>query len=239
VRDRLACDELALPIYPLLEGQKVLGTICNFRGQQLPADRTLVQLKADDYKRPEWFVCPMSSCIASGGQCEVPPGMEMLWEAELGVVISRSCENVSAEEAMDYVGGYCMVLDLTGGNAGFDAMKYGHSWTRNKVQASFKPIGGFIPASAVPDPHALTLVCRVNGKEVARDETNKMKFSIAQQIADASALTSLKRGDVLLSGSGALGPLAIGDFVEGFLDGFEPRYTVSATLTHQRPRSKL
>ena len=30
-------------------------------------------------------MCPMSSAIASGGQCEVPEGVQMLWEAELGV----------------------------------------------------------------------------------------------------------------------------------------------------------
>lgn len=163
----------------------------------------------------------------------------MLWEAELGVVISRSCENASLEEAMNYVGGYCMVLDLTAGNAGFDSMKYGHSWTRNKCQASFKPLGNFIPASAVPDPHALTLVCMVNGKVVARDETKNMRFSIAQLVEDASALTPLRRGDVLLSGSGSLGPLAVGDFVEGLVEGFEPRYTVSATLAHMKLRNKL
>ena len=33
----------------------------------------------------EWFVCPMSSAMASGGQSEIPEGVEMMWEAELGV----------------------------------------------------------------------------------------------------------------------------------------------------------
>ena len=32
----------------------------------------------------EWYVCPMTSAIATGGQCEVPEGVQMLWEAELG-----------------------------------------------------------------------------------------------------------------------------------------------------------
>ena len=40
--------DLTMPIYPMLEGQKILGTICNHRGQQLPADRTLVQKKAEE-----------------------------------------------------------------------------------------------------------------------------------------------------------------------------------------------
>ncbi len=58
-----------------------------------------------------------------------------------------------------------------------------------KVTASFKPVGPFIKASEVADPHDVTLICTVNGKEVARDTTKMMKFTIAEQIADASALT--------------------------------------------------
>eukprot|EP00931_Biecheleriopsis_adriatica_P114847 TRINITY_DN90738_c0_g1_i1.p1 TRINITY_DN90738_c0_g1~~TRINITY_DN90738_c0_g1_i1.p1 ORF type:complete len:585 (-),score=123.65 TRINITY_DN90738_c0_g1_i1:40-1731(-) len=239
VRDRVSREDIKLPIYPMLEGQKILGTICNHKGQQLPADRTLEQKKAEEYTRPEWFVCPMSSSIPSGGQCEVPEGVQMLWEAELGVVISRSCSKLSPAEAMDYVGGYCVVLDLTGGNLGFEAMKYGHSWTRNKCQASFKPVGSFIPASEVPDASALKIVCRVNGKEIANDACSKMKFSIAEQVADASQLTPLCRGDILLAGAGSLGPLAVGDFVEGFIEGFDPRHIVSTTLIHKRQPSKL
>ena len=42
-------------------------------------------------------------------------------------------------------------------------------------------------------------------KTVAEDETSKMKFSIAEQVADASELTPLRRGDILLTGAGAVG----------------------------------
>jgi len=231
VRERNARAEVEAPIYPILEGQKVLGTICNHKGQQLPANFTLSQKKAEDYARPEWFVCPMSSCNPSGGQVEVPEGVEMAWEVELGVVISRACSRVPAEQAMGYVGGYCVVLDMTGKSLGFESMKYGLSWTRNKCQASFKPIGRFIHAKEIADPHKLTLLCKVNGEVVARDSTSNMKFTIAEQVADASALTPLQRGDVLLAGAGSLGPLALGDTVEGLIEGLGPEYTASAKMT--------
>ncbi|CAJ1356359.1 unnamed protein product [Effrenium voratum] len=239
MRDSLARRACKLPIYPMLEGQKILGTICNHRGQQLPADRTLVQKKAEEYLRPEWFVCPMTSTIPSGGNCEVPEGVQMIWEAELGVVISHRCENVSVEEAMGYVGGYCMVLDMTGGNLGFESMKYGHSWTRNKCQNTFKPVGSFIPADELPRPESARIICRVNGKTVANDELSKMKFSIAQQVADASELTPLQRGDVLLTGAGSLGLLNVGDFVEGLIEGMDEKYTVTTQLVPAPKRARL
>jgi len=229
-RERLARAESDLPIYPLLEGQKVLGTICNHQGQQLPATSTLAQKTADEYKRPEWYVCPMSSCILSGGNCEVPPGVEMGWEVELGVVMSKACHQVSKDQAMEYVGGYCVVLDLTGLSVGFEQMKYGLSWTRNKVSHSFKPIGPFMRKGQIDDPHKITLICKVNGKEVTRDTTAKMKFTIPEQIADASALTPLQRGDILLTGAGSLGKLQLGDLVEGCLEGADPKFAVRAKM---------
>ncbi|CAE8581984.1 unnamed protein product, partial [Polarella glacialis] len=202
--------------------------------QKLPENATREVKQPEDYKRPEWFICPMSSCILSGGQVEVPFGVEMAWEVELGIVISRACSNVSKEEAMDYVGGYVTVLDMTALSLGFEQMKYGLSWTRNKVQATWKPIGRFIKKSEIEDPHAVTLVCKVNGKEVARDSTALMKFSIAEQIADASALTPLQRGDVLLTGAGSLGPLKMGDEVEGFIEGLDVQYMVRTKLTEPK-----
>eukprot|EP00434_Breviolum_minutum_P012057 symbB.v1.2.010629.t1/scaffold696.1/size260109/22 len=63
-----------------------------------------------------------------------------------------------------------------------------------------------------------------------------MKFSIAEQIADASELTPLQRGDIILTGAGSLGPLAIGDLVEGWIEGLE-NYTVSTKLV-SKPNNK-
>jgi len=35
------------------------------------------------------------------------------YEVELGVVIGKACKNVSEADAMNYVAGYCLALDLT------------------------------------------------------------------------------------------------------------------------------
>lgn len=34
-------------------------------------------------------------------------------EIELGVVIGKKCKNVSIDEAGEYIGGYCLGLDLS------------------------------------------------------------------------------------------------------------------------------
>ena len=37
------------------------------------------------------------------------------------------------------------------------------SWTRNKCQSSFKPVGAFIPKELLAKPEASKVICRVNG----------------------------------------------------------------------------
>lgn len=44
---------------------------------------------------------------------QIPPGFEVNEEIELGVIISKNCRNVTEKDAMDFVAGYCVALDLT------------------------------------------------------------------------------------------------------------------------------
>ena len=57
---------------------------------------------------------PTSAYIEAGQHIEIPLGCNDLHhEIELGVVINKTCKRVTAEAAMEYVGGYCLALDMT------------------------------------------------------------------------------------------------------------------------------
>ena len=50
----------------------------------------------------------------SGQKIEIPLGCNDLHhEIELGVIINKTCKRVSKEDAMNFVGGYCLALDMT------------------------------------------------------------------------------------------------------------------------------
>ena len=52
--------------------------------------------------------------ITAGQQIEIPLGCtEIHHEIELGVIINKECKRVDKDKAMDYVGGYCLALDMT------------------------------------------------------------------------------------------------------------------------------
>ena len=64
--------------------------------------------------KPLLFMKPPSSYITAGEKIEIPLGcQELHHEIELGVVISKQCKRVTPDQAMEYVGGYCIALDMT------------------------------------------------------------------------------------------------------------------------------
>ncbi|KAL2930338.1 putative acylpyruvase FAHD1 mitochondrial [Bienertia sinuspersici] len=65
-------------------------------------------------KEPVLFLKPASSYLANGGTIKIPASMEHLWyEAELAVVIGKKACDYSESEALDYVAGYALGLDMT------------------------------------------------------------------------------------------------------------------------------
>lgn len=87
------------------------------------------------------------------------------WEAELGVVIGKTCRNVSVANAFDVVAGYLIVNDLSAR----DLMKregspFGMDWVGQKCFEDGAPMGPwFTPAAYVADPNNLAIKLTVNG----------------------------------------------------------------------------
>ena len=84
----------------------------------------------------------------------------MDYEAELAVVIGRSCRGVSAEEALDYVAGYTCLNDVSAR----DFQRGDGQWVRAKSQDTFGPMGPYLVTSEdIPDPQRLPIRCLVDG----------------------------------------------------------------------------
>jgi 2-keto-4-pentenoate hydratase/2-oxohepta-3-ene-1,7-dioic acid hydratase in catechol pathway len=63
---------------------------------------------------PASFIKGDHTIIGPGDEIELPPqSRRVTAEAELGIVIGRRCQDVSQEDALDYVAGVCPVLDQT------------------------------------------------------------------------------------------------------------------------------
>lgn len=147
------------------------------------------------------------------------------WEGELGVVIRKQAKDVSEAEALDYVFGYTVANDVTARDLQKQIDK---QWTRGKSLDTFCPLGpSVVTRDNIPDPQALAVTTRVNGKIMQQGNTVDMIFSVAYLVSYCSQMFTLQAGDLILTGtpsgvgSGRTPPVYLqdGDTVTITIDG--------------------
>lgn len=140
------------------------------------------------------------------------------YEAELAVVIGRRASCVPVSRAMEYVLGYTCFNDVSQRNIQFSDVS---GWFRGKSLDTFGPAGPrIVPAGLIPDPHGLSIACRLNGATVQRSSTSKMIFRIPETISYISRQITLEPGDMVATGTPAgVGPISHGDIVEVEIQG--------------------
>jgi 2-keto-4-pentenoate hydratase/2-oxohepta-3-ene-1,7-dioic acid hydratase in catechol pathway len=120
------------------------------------------------------------------------------YEAELAVVVGRTCRNVSEKAALDYVFGYTCANDLTMR----DAQKEDGQWTRAKSPDKFCPLGPWIVTrDEIADPQDLEIKLVLNGSTMQESNTRQMVFGVAELVSYLSATMTLRPGDLLLTGT--------------------------------------
>ena len=166
--------------------------------------------------RPLLFLKGPNAVAGHGDQIPLPKGKEKVdYEAELAVVISEQCRNVSEKEALDYVEGYTCFNDVSNR----DDQDREKNWIRGKAFDNSAPMG---PVLASPDalPDNADICLRVNGEVKQDSSLEHLIFSIPELIAEITALLTLEPGDVIATGTPAgVGPLNDGDVVEVEIGG--------------------
>lgn len=163
---------------------------------------------------PLFFLKPSTSVIGASDPIVYPETTDELhYEAELGVVIGRPCRDVTEDEALDYVGGYTCVNDVTAR----DWQERESQWARAKGGDGFCPIGPYIHDEHVENRSVET---RLNGETVQDSSTEMMHFGVAELVAEASRFMTLREGDVIATGTPeGVGELTPGDTVEVEIEG--------------------
>ena len=139
------------------------------------------------------------SMLAHGDTLESPTGEaahSFDYEGEIAVVIGRTARRVTADHAMSHVLGYSSFND---GSV--------RDWQKHSVYAgkNFACSGAWGPwittSDELPPPSDLELTVTLNGKLVQHAFGREMIFSVAEQIAYASKMFTLRPGDVIATGS--------------------------------------
>jgi len=149
---------------------------------------------------PLVFLKSASALAGHRARTPRPAGVKFMhYECELAVVIGQAARNVPRREALAYVAGYTVANDY----AIRDYLEnYYRPNLRVKNRDSATVLGPWlVDAADVPDPMALELRTRVNGRVTQRGNTAKMIFDVAMLIEYLSGFMTLSSGDVILTGT--------------------------------------
>jgi 2-keto-4-pentenoate hydratase/2-oxohepta-3-ene-1,7-dioic acid hydratase in catechol pathway len=181
-------------------------------------------------KEPVVFLKPSTSIIHEGDPIVHPGfGSVLHHEVELGLVISRRCTDLAAEDAPTCVLGYLLALDLTLRDLQSEAKKKGLPWSVSKGFDGACPISSALALDDLLDLGDVELGLKVNDETRQQASTAQMVWKPADLVAIASRYFTLERGDILLTGTpSGVGPLKRGDVVEAWLgDAVSMRFDVT------------
>ena len=150
-------------------------------------------------KQPIIFSKPPTSIIGPGDAIEhnAKITQQLDWEVELAVVMGRTARRVAEADALSFVFGYSVLIDISAR----DNRRAGQ-WIYSKGQDTYAPFGPcIVTADEIGDPHALGLWLTVNGEIKQKSNTRHMLFKVPALIADISAAMTLEPGDIIASGT--------------------------------------
>jgi 2,4-diketo-3-deoxy-L-fuconate hydrolase len=141
------------------------------------------------------------SCIAGpDDDVVIPLGSRSTdWEVELALVINQDCSEVSQEQALEFVAGYCVCHDLSERDS---QINRGGQWMKGKSFKTFGPLGPWlVTPQEVAGINAARLWLEVNGSVMQDGNTNQMIFPIAEIVSYVSQFMLLRAGDVITTGT--------------------------------------
>ncbi|MCU0578416.1 MAG: fumarylacetoacetate hydrolase family protein [Desulfobacterota bacterium] len=193
----------AVQILPPCRPTKVIAVGLNYRDHAREFN-----LKVPD--EPLIFMKPPSSLLGAGEAIIAPTMSRRVdFEAELGVVIGRTCRRVTREQARGYILGYTCVNDITAR----DLQEKDGQWTRAKGFDTFCPVGPFLVTDIAPDD--LAVQSFLNGEPRQSSRTRELIFSVEELVSFISRIMTLVPGDIISTGTpSGVGPMQPGDTIE-------------------------
>lgn len=191
--------------------RKILGIGLNYRDHA-------ADLNAPYPTEPASFMKCDNTIIGPGDPIVLPPQSERVTaEAEIGVIIGRTCRFVSESDAPAYIAGYCLILDMTAEDI---LQKNPRFLTRSK---NFDTFFSFGPELITPDEVVDVLKVKVgtwnNGKLHRENEVANMAFPPHYLVSFHSHVATMFPGDIISTGTPGAVVIRDGDVAECRIEG--------------------
>ncbi len=166
------------------------------------------------------FCKPASSLLADGGAIKIPEySDDCHHELELALLIGKTGKHIPESDALSYLDGYGVALDLTLRDVQSELKGKGLPWEIAKGFDTSCPISDFVPAQQVDNPNTLQIKLTINGEVRQDGNTAQMMRSVEAIIAEVSTFYTLEPGDIILTGTPAgVSRIESGDILEGTIE---------------------
>jgi 2-keto-4-pentenoate hydratase/2-oxohepta-3-ene-1,7-dioic acid hydratase in catechol pathway len=134
-------------------------------------------------------------------------------EVELAVIIGKRAKSVRREEALHFVAGYCIGLDIS--------VRGSEERSLRKSLDTYTVLGPWLVTSdEIPDPGNLDLSITVNGELRQHGNTRDLILGVPELIEFATSFYTLFPGDILLTGTPeGVAPIQSGDVMHARIEG--------------------
>lgn len=134
-------------------------------------------------------------------------------EIELAVVIGKTGKDIAAADALKYVAGYTIGMDMT--------VRGPEDRSFRKSLDTFSILGPWlVTADEIPDPSNLGFELKVNGETRQKANTKDLVLSVPELIEYASSFYTLHPGDVIFTGTPeGVSEVKAGDIMHAEIDG--------------------
>lgn len=140
-------------------------------------------------------------------------------EIELVLKISKEGKHIAEKFAGNYFEEIGLGIDFTARDIQQRHKEKGLPWELAKAFDNSAPISKFISKSSFKDLNSLNIRLDLNGKTVQIGNTKDLLFSYEYIIAFVSKYITLKKGDLIFTGTPqGVGKVTIGDHLAGYLE---------------------
>lgn len=172
-------------------------------------------------EKPVIFMKPDTAILKDNKDFYYPDfSKDVHYEVEVVIRICNEGKHVSPKFAHKYYDALGLGIDFTARDIQSTHKEKGLPWELAKSFDHSAVISNFTPKTAFENVNNLTFSLSKNGKIVQEGNTRNVMFDFESLIVFISKYITLRKGDLIYTGTPAgVGPVQIGDKLEGFLEG--------------------
>ncbi|WP_298286581.1 fumarylacetoacetate hydrolase family protein [uncultured Lutibacter sp.] len=162
------------------------------------------ELKNEKPENPVIFLKPDSAILAKNQPFFIPPfSNDIHYEVEILVKINKVGKYIESKFAHKYYDEIGLGIDFTARDLQNDCKAKGLPWEKAKAFDGSAVVGSFLPKESLGDLNNLSFTLHKNDELVQDGNTKAMLWKIDELIAYVSQFFTLKKGDILFTGTPA------------------------------------